>query len=159
MRLNTMGKVFKDSKEAILKRGMRRLGKQSVKTAKEVTKATGSVLGTSGKVVGSVMADNSIKFMKGTVNAASHLVREDKKNSLIGLKFKKRGFALVAGASMIGATAKEAKSYVQDDLRGRVDSQTTPIAPRLNIGGYQDFGQQAGATGDLVFALNKNRRG
>lgn len=151
--------MFNNTFKKTLRFGANKFARSAANATKIGLNATGSVLGKTAKITGNALGKQVKQVGKGTLNLASTLVREDKHNSLIGLRFKKRGLALVAGASMIGATAKEAKSYVNEDLRGRVDTYTTPIAPQLNSSGYQNFGQQAGATGDLVFALNKNRKG
>ena len=89
--------------------------------------------------------------------------------SIIGRKFNKKGLALMA----IGATAlqggKEVKQYLSDRT-GTNDGQIYRPTPQMSTP-YQlseqmaysqhgrSFADNAGATGDLVFALNNMRHG
>ena len=155
------GKIIKDT----LTRMDVAIGKASMKAGYELGKIgrKAAKLGSQGgKILGDTIATDAKQLTKATINAASGLLREDKANSLLGYKMKKRGIALIAGAGVASSVGKEAKSYYENDLRGRKDGYITPHAPSMpgSVGsGYGSFGQQAGATGDLVFALNKNRRG
>ena len=89
--------------------------------------------------------------------------------SLIGRSFNKRGLALVA----VGATAvqggKATAQYVQD-RQGSNDGQlyrpTTQMSTPYQLSQQmatspqgRSFADNAGATGDLVFALNNMRHG
>lgn len=129
-----------------------RSGEEAYKGLKKLVKK-------SSKKTGQQLARNTMKTAKATFNVASSLIREDKKNSLVGYRLKKRGIALAVGAGALASGAKETKQYFKEDLRGREDSYTTPYAPRPQSSAGANFGQRAGATGDLVFALNNNRRG
>lgn len=117
------------------------------------------------KLGGTYLADVAVqglgKTMKSTANIASSLLREDRANSLLGYRLKKRGIALAVGIGALSAAKKETKAYFKEDLVGRKDGYITPHAPTMNsVGsGYGNYGVQAGATGDLVFALNNNRKG
>ena len=89
--------------------------------------------------------------------------------SILGRKFNKKGLALVA----VGATAmqggREVKQYV-NDRQGTNDGQLYRSTPMMSTP-YQlseqmaysshgrSFADNAGATGDLVFALNNMRNG
>lgn len=134
--MHNIGKVGKD-------------GAKNLKTlAKNPVKATGKQL-----------LRNTGKTVKATANVASSFLKEDKKNSLLGYRVKKSGLALAVGAGALVSGAKETKQYFTEDLRGRKDTYTTPYAPSIQSSAGANFGQKAGATGDLVFALNNNRRG
>lgn len=135
-----------------------KLGRASVYNIGKGSKWTGKKLGT---IAGDTLKNDINKFVKSTANIASHFVREDKANSLIGYRLKKRGIALAAGVGVLSTAAKETKTYIKEDLRGSQDGYVTPLSPSYTgVGnGYGSYGQQAGATGDLVFALNRNRRG
>lgn len=125
-----------------------------------IVRNAGQGLGKIGTVLGDTLKVNAKKTLKSSLNIASSFLKEDKKNSLIGYRLKKRGFALAAGLGVASTAVKETNSYFKEDLRGKQDGYTTPFAPSMKVGsGYGSFGQQAGATGDLVFALNRNRRG
>lgn len=157
--LKVYDSIFNETNAKQLRKGANKFKKGAINTTVKGAKITGEIGSALGKITGDALGKQVKQVTKGTLNLASTLVREDKTNSLIGYRLKKRGLALAAGVSVVGAVAKETKSYVNEDLRGRVDPYTTPISPQINSGGYQNFGQQSGATGDLVFALNKNRRG
>lgn len=89
--------------------------------------------------------------------------------SILGRKFNKKGLALVA----VGATAmqggREVKQYV-NERQGTNDGQLYRSTPMMSTP-YQlseqmaysshgrSFADNAGATGDLVFALNNMRHG
>lgn len=130
------------------------------KAAKGLSFAGGLAKGATRTVTDTLLTDTG-RYVKQTANVLSSFVREDKANSLIGYRLKKRGVALAAGVGVLSTTAKEAKTYLKEDLRGTRDGYITPLSPSYTgVGnGYGSYGQQAGATGDLVFALNKNRRG
>lgn len=147
-----------------LKKGTANLRRAGVIAGHNLGKAAVTTAGVgagAGKLAAVGFTDNVKRTTKAVVNAASGLVKEDRANSLLGYRLNKRGFALAAGVGVLSTTAKETKTYFKEDLRGRQDGYTTPYAPRMSTvgNGYGSYGQQAGATGDLVFALNKNRRG
>lgn len=70
-----------------------------------------------------------------------------------GFKIKPLGWGVIGAGALIG-TAKETYSAVTNIRMGERDPYITRATPR--IPSYVD---NAGATGDLVFALNANRRG
>lgn len=137
---------------------LQKLGAVAGHYTKRGTVSTAKNIGT---YVGAGVASNVKHTTRGAVNFASSLLKEDKANSLLGYRVNKKGLALAAGISAVSSATKETKQYFTQDLKGRSDGQVTPYAPRMTgVGnGYGSYGQQAGATGDLVFALNKNRRG
>lgn len=155
------GKIAKNT----LTRMQVALGKATMKAGHELGKVgrkAGKIGSQGGKILTDTIVSDTKQFTKATVNAVSGLLREDKAGSLLGYKMKKRGIALIAGAGVASSISKETKSYYENDLRGRKDGYVTPYSPSIPTGvgqGYGNFGKQAGATGDLVFALNKNRRG
>lgn len=83
-------------------------------------------------------------------------VFDEKRNKMVskgGFKMKWLGWGVLGAGAMIGA-ARDVKD-VQDSYRiGQRDPYITRATPRIPT--YVD---NAGATGDLVFALNANRRG
>ena len=155
------GKIAKDT----ITRMQIALGKSTLKAGHELGKVgrkVGKIGSEGGKILSDTIRTDAKKMTKAPVNAVSGLLREDKTGSLLGYKMKKRGIALIAGAGVASSIGKETKSYYENDLRGRRDGHITPYSPSISTGvgqGYGNFGKQAGATGDLVFALNKNRRG
>lgn len=89
--------------------------------------------------------------------------------SLIGRSANAKGIALIAAGSMAMQGARDTKQYVQD-RQGRNDGQLYRPTPSMSTP-YQlseqmaysshgnSYADNAGATGDLVFALNNSRRG
>lgn len=61
---------------------------------------------------------------------------------------------VIGAGAVIAGTPAAAKSYAQNRQGQNYDNQAVTSAPRLPA--YQ---QNAGATGDLVFALNNLRHG
>ena len=86
------------------------------------------------------------------LNFAGSLVEETDKN-LLGIKLNGRGKIVAAGAALVGGSAQGVRSYNQKSMGAR-DGQITGHTPTLPA-----YANNAGATGDLVFALNANRRG
>ena len=89
--------------------------------------------------------------------------------SLIGRSFNKKGVALVAGGMMAMQGARDTKQYIED-RQGRNDGQLYRPTPQMSTPymlseqmAYsqhgRSFADNAGATGDLVFALNNMRNG
>lgn len=89
--------------------------------------------------------------------------------SLIGRSFNKKGVALVAGGMMVMQGARDTKQYIED-RQGRNDGQLYRPTPQMSTPymlseqmAYsqhgRSFADNAGATGDLVFALNNMRNG
>lgn len=81
------------------------------------------------------------------------LIRKDE-NSLIGYKATKKGVLLAGTGAMIMGTPGAAKQFVEDRKGLNPDGQVTTSAPSVPA-----YAQNAGATGDLVFALNNLRHG
>ena len=89
--------------------------------------------------------------------------------SLIGRSANAKGIALVAAGSMAMQGARDTKQYIQD-RQGRNDGQLYRPTPSMSTP-YQlseqmaysshgnSYADNAGATGDLVFALNNMRNG
>ena len=89
--------------------------------------------------------------------------------SLVMRGFNKRGVALVAAGSMMLQGARDTKQYIQD-RQGSNDGRLYRPTPQMSTPyqlseqmAYSSHGQSyadnAGATGDLVFALNNSRHG
>ena len=97
------------------------------------------------------------------------LTPTDLGRSVIGRKFNKRGLALIAVGSTAMAGGRETKQYL-DNRTGSNDGQLYSSTPRMSTpyqlsqqmaysSHGQSFADNAGATGDLVFALNNMRNG
>ena len=97
------------------------------------------------------------------------LTPTDLGRSVIGRKFNKRGLALIAVGSTAMAGGRETKQYL-DNRTGSNDGQLYSSTPRMSTpyqlsqqmaysSHGQSFADNAGATGDLVFALNNMRHG
>ena len=89
--------------------------------------------------------------------------------SIFGKKFNKRGIALIAVGSTLMQGGKDVKQYM-DDRQGTNDGQlykpttqmSTPyqLSEQMAYSSHgRSFADNAGATGDLVFALNNMRHG
>ena len=89
--------------------------------------------------------------------------------SLIGRKFNKKGVALIAAGATVMKGGRDVKQYV-DSRQGQNDGQLYSSTPRMSTPymlseqmAYsqhgRSFADNAGATGDLVFALNNMRNG
>lgn len=81
-------------------------------------------------------------------------LKDDKRSSnLLGRKLNAAGKGLVVGSALF-AGAKEAFNDFNTNRMGQRDGMITRATPRT-----PSYANNAGATGDLVFAMNKNRRG
>lgn len=85
---------------------------------------------------------------------STRLFRPDD-DSLIGLKATRLGKVVMVGGAAMAGVPKAANAAVEG-RRGMSDGQSVGHAPNSYVPAYQ---QNAGATGDLVFALNNLRRG
>jgi hypothetical protein len=93
----------------------------------------------------------------------SHTVYNDTKKAFEtkgpSLKLTKLGLGTMVGLSAIGGVSKAYDSYMTKRA-GTIDTQKTTATPDYNPAQYTvQHPDYAGATGDLVFALNANRRG
>lgn len=93
------------------------------------------------------------KIFNNRVKNPLQLIRKDE-NSLVGYKATKRGALLASGVMFAAGTPDAVKSYVDNRKGYNTDQQATTSAPRVPA-----YAQDAGATGDLVFALNNLRHG
>lgn len=71
--------------------------------------------------------------------------------------------AIINGKTLLGVTAMfeggmKAWNTLQKEHMGQMTGTTT-LTPQMNLGKDLSYADDAGATGDLVFALNANRRG
>lgn len=74
-------------------------------------------------------------------------------NNVLGHKLTGFGAGLVFGSAVVSG-ATEAFNDFNRNRMGQSDGQITRATPRT-----PSYANNAGATGDLVFAMNKNRRG
>ena len=76
--------------------------------------------------------------------------------SLFGAGLTGKGKAIVFGSALLAGSAGAYNNY-------EVTQMGTPsgevVSPTPSAAGYTRFGEEMGATGDLVFAMNRNRRG
>ena len=77
---------------------------------------------------------------------------------LPNLKLTGRGKLVVLGAGMIASTMRGSDEHSQR-LMGKVDTQTTVATPDYSPREYDTHLDSGGASGDLVFALWRNRHG
>lgn len=75
-----------------------------------------------------------------------------KEITLPGVKFSALGKATLIGSTIMGGMKQAASTYMNAH-EGIRDNYVTAMSPRINLM------DNAGATGDLVFAMNRNRRG
>jgi hypothetical protein len=79
--------------------------------------------------------------------------KRDRMISKGGIKLKPLGWATIIGGGVIGATRSIAEAADSSRI-GTRDTNITTATPR-----QPSYANDAGASGDLVFALNANRRG
>ena len=77
------------------------------------------------------------------------------KNSIFGAELTGTGKALVAGTGLLAGTVGAYRDYETTQM-GTPSGEIASPTPHVS---YTHFGEQMGATGDLVFAMNRNRRG
>lgn len=98
------------------------------------------------------------KYASIGAGVAKHIdkywLKEDKRPSnILGTKMNMLGKTAVVGSALIGGTA-EAFDQFNTNRMGQRDGMITRATPRT-----PSYANNAGATGDLVFAMNRNRRG
>ena len=84
-----------------------------------------------------------------------HAIKPDLKNesNLLGHKTTALGTGLIMGSAFIKGTQEAFQDFNRNRM-GTSDGQITRATPRT-----PSYADNAGATGDLVFAMNRNRRG
>lgn len=102
-------------------------------------KTGGTMMVGAGKMVGDLIEYNPKKYT----------------NSLFGAEFSRTGKTLMIGAGLIAGTAGAYNEYETTQM-GTPSGEVASPTPSIN---YTRFGEEMGATGDLVFAMNRNRRG
>ena len=115
--------------------------------------AAGSAMeGIGGATVAPVVA---ARVMNRGFGLASKLVKpvEDGKFNLLGHKASALGVAAYAGASVVNGVRGAWDDFNRNRM-GTHDGQIRRATPRT-----PSYSNNAGATGDLVFAMNANRRG
>ena len=93
------------------------------------------------------------KLLKGTA-----ILKRDESSLLLGMKFTGLGTALAVPGALMAGTPKAVKTYM-DLHRGTSDNRIYTNAP-INTYGQalgNSYANNAGATGDLVFALHNQR--
>ena len=121
-------------------------------------KIGGAGLWTAGKIGGMAEAVAPVaaaRVMNRGFGLASKLVKpvEDGKFNLLGHKASALGVAAYAGASVVNGVRGAWDDFNRNRM-GTHDGQVRRATPRT-----PSYSNNAGATGDLVFAMNANRRG
>lgn len=75
--------------------------------------------------------------------------------SLFNSRLTKSGKALVFGTGLVAGSFGAYRDYETRQM-GMPTGQVETPTPQIS---YTHFGEEMGATGDLVFAMNRNRRG
>lgn len=112
-----------------------------------------------GKIAGNIVKDvlNPLdRHGKTLLNVAGKMIKKNPGNNADGIisDYSLSGFgkALVIGGSLVKG-AKDAFNTYMNSKIGQRDGYISSVSPQIQ------FTDNAGATGDLVFALNNNRRG
>lgn len=100
---------------------------------------------------------NPVSRSVGTfTNVASKFIKHKPGNNENGIisdySLSGLGKAVVFGGALIKGAKDAAKTYM-NDKRGQIDPYISSVTPQIRLM------DDAGASGDLVFALNNNRRG
>lgn len=136
-------------------------GKRAAKAAPGMAEALGGASFSGAETVGQA-ALNGVKTT-GTMalGAGSYMGKlidinpEKYTNSIFGARLTGTGKAIVMGAGLVGGTVGAYRDYETTQM-GIPSGEIASPTPRMN---YTHFGEEMGATGDLVFAMNRNRRG
>lgn len=158
--IESKGASFTYKGEAIRNKDTRML----YKAVGEAYEKSGNYLGKEGrriskydKAVGfdlkrAVTNDLKLHANQAVEFAGSMFEKSDK--NLLGIKLNTKG-KLVAGGLAVASGSKQAAAQFNETTMGtQRDSQITSHAPRI-----PSYANNGGATGDLVFALNANRKG
>lgn len=112
--------------------------------------SAGAVAGAGNVLVGAALG----KYGSTMAGIGRKLVTEDlRESNILKHKATKFGAGLIVGASVIGGM-RGALSELSTRRMGQMDTRTHRATPQIPA-----YEQNAGATGDLVFAMNANRRG
>ena len=110
----------------------------------------GTMVGTAARTGTNIMATAAKSF-------SDNFLRESDK-SFLGYKFNKKGMLLMAGIAGISSILGGGDAYLES--RRGMPAQETLMTSTPNLDNFQYRAAETyGAGGDLVFALNKNRRG
>lgn len=130
-------------------KGASKLGKSAIGLASN----TNMLLNTGGA---RMFANPIARHGSAMLNFASKLVKPVADNGtgaiIKGYKFSALGGTLLAAGSLASG-AKDAYNYLMNDRMGQRDGRMYSATPTIRLM------DDAGASGDLVFALNNNRRG
>lgn len=94
------------------------------------------------------------KYASAAAGLGNKLIKPtNNPNNMLGHKMTGLGAGLVVGSALLSGTQEAFNSFNRNRM-GQSDGQITRATPRT-----PSYAQNAGATGDLVFAMNRNRRG
>ena len=100
-----------------------------------------------------------IRMAVGAGSLFANFIEYDAKKygekSLFNSRLTKSGKALVFGTGLVAGSFGAYKDYETRQM-GTPTGQVETPTPQIS---YTHFGEEMGATGDLVFAMNRNRRG
>ena len=123
---------------------------RGVKGAASATMKAATVGGASG------VLNPVSRGLSGLTGFASSLIKHTPGSNADGIisdfSLSGLGKAVVFGGAMIKGVKDAAKTYM-NDKRGQVDPYISSVSPQIRLM------DDSGASGDLVFALNNNRRG
>lgn len=77
--------------------------------------------------------------------------------SLFNSRLTKGGMGLVYGTGLLAGTVGAYHDYENRQM-GTPSGEVVTSTPQINYTHFANFGEEMGATGDLVFAMNRNRR-
>ena len=130
--------------------GAEAIGGAAWSGAKTAYRSAGPIAG-AGNVLGGAAVGKYGSTMAGI---GKKLVTEDlRESNILKHKATKLGAGLIVGASVIGGM-RGAFDELNAKRMGQMDTKTQRATPQVPA-----YDQNAGATGDLVFAMNANRRG
>lgn len=130
--------------------GAEAIGGAAWKTGAATYKAAGKMSGPANVLGGTAIG----KYGSTMAGLGKKLVTEDlRESNILKHKATKLGAGLIIGASVIGGMSG-AFDELNTKRMGQMDTMIHKATPQTPA--YQ---QNAGATGDLVFAMNANRRG
>ena len=138
------------------------VGKKTWNAAPGMAEATGSATVSAAERMGAAAlygAETGGKMVLGFGKTLGDIMidtnPEKYEYSLFGAGLTGKGKAIVFGTALAGGTMGAYNDYETTQM-GTPSGEVVGPTPRMN---YTRFGEEMGATGDLVFAMNRNRRG
>lgn len=139
-----------------------KVGKVAWNAAPKAAEGVGTASYTSARTLGDAALtgiETGGKMMLGLGSYAGEFVDINPAkytNSIFGAELTKTGKALVMGSGLVAGSIGAYNDYETTQM-GTPSGEV--MSPTPSAAGYTRFGEEMGATGDLVFAMNRNRRG